>query len=288
MADIESFRAERTESLADSDKFCKAICAFANDMPASGLPGFLFMGVGKKKGKPTGPKIDERLLESLAAHRTNGQIIPLPDMHVYKTIHDGKDIAVVEVHPSDMPPVRYKQTVWIRTGPPASISTTEQERRLGERRVDRARTWDTRACVEASLDDLALELFQLTYLPSAVSDAVMRENGRTMEEQLGSLRFFHGKLGVPTNGAVLLFGKDVLSFFAGAYVQYVHYDGLAQADNVLKERRITGDLLTVMRDIDGLARDLANYRPLRRADLTDETVADYPDISRFTSCLSTR
>ena len=33
LADLESFRIERTESLADSDKFCKVICAFANDMP---------------------------------------------------------------------------------------------------------------------------------------------------------------------------------------------------------------------------------------------------------------
>lgn len=65
LADLESFRIERTESLNDTDKFCKAICAFANDMPGSGLPGYLFVGVDKK-GKPTGARIDERLLESLA------------------------------------------------------------------------------------------------------------------------------------------------------------------------------------------------------------------------------
>ena len=278
LADIESFRVERTESLADTDKFCKAICAFANDMPCSGLSGFLFVGVDKQ-GKPTGAQINERLLESLASHRNNGQIIPVPDMHVFKATHDGRDIAVVEVRPSDMPPVRYKQIVWIRTGPTANIATVEQERRLEERRVDRAKTWDTRACVEASLEDLALELFELTYLPSGVSEAALRENGRIVEEQLGSLRFYHSKFRAPTNGAVLLFGKDPLSFFPGAYVQYVKYDGTAQADAPLKERRIAGDLITVMRDLDGLAKDLANHRPVRRADLTDELVADYPDIA---------
>lgn len=278
LADLESFRIERTESLNDTDKFCKAICAFANDMPGSGLPGYLFVGVDKK-GKPTGARIDERLLESLASHRDNGNILPIPTMHVFKAAHAGIDIAVVEVQPSDMPPVRYKQTVWIRTGPSADRATTEQERRLEERRIDRAKTWDTRACLEASLDDLALDLFTLTYLPGGVSQEVLAENNRTVEEQLGSLRLYHKKLNRPTNAAVLLFGKDPLSFFPGAYVQYVQYDGPNQADVPLKEKRISGDFLNVMRDLDRLAKDLANNRPVRRADLGEDMVADYPDIA---------
>ena len=240
LADLESFRVERTESLNDTDKFCKAICAFGNDMPASGLPGYLFVGVDKH-GRPTGATIDERLLESLASHRNNGQILPVPNIHVFKAMHDGKDIAVAEVQPSDMPPMRYKQIVWIRTGPSAGIATVEQERRLEERRVDRATTWDTRACPTATLDDLALDIFKLNYLPSGVSPEVLNENGRTVEEQLGSLRFYHKKLHTPTNGAVLIFGKDPLSFFPGAYIQYVRYDGLTQADTPLKEQRVEGD-----------------------------------------------
>lgn len=276
LADLESFRVERTEALTDTDKFCKAICAFANDMPGSNLPGYLFLGVDKS-GNPTYARIDEKLLETLANHRDNGNILPIPTMHVFKAVYKGVDIAVVEVQPSDMPPVRYKQTVWVRTGPSADRATSEQERRLEERRVDRAKTWDTQACREASLDDLALDLFKLTYLPSGVSREVLEENNRTIEDQLGSLRFYHSKLNAPTNGAVLLFGKDPESFFPGAYIQYVKYDGTSQADTPLKELRISGDLLNVMRDLDRLARDLANNRPVRRADLADDTVADYPD-----------
>ena len=41
----ESFRVERTVSTTDKDKFGEAVCAFANDMPDSGLPGYLFVGV---------------------------------------------------------------------------------------------------------------------------------------------------------------------------------------------------------------------------------------------------
>ncbi len=278
LMDIEAFHVERTESLGDTDKFCKAICAFSNDMPGSGLPGYLFVGVDKK-GVPTGANINERLLESLAGHRNNGQILPVPSMHVFKANCRGKDIAVIEVLPSDMPPVRYKQVVYIRTGPSTGIATAEQERRLEERRVDRARTWDTRACVDASLNDLALDIFKLTYLPSGVSRAVLEENGRSVEQQLGSLRFYHKKLNAPTNAAVLLFGKDPLYFFPGAYVQYVKYDGPSQSDPPVKEMRISGDFVNVMRDLDRLAKDVANYRPIRRGDLSEEMVADYPDIA---------
>ena len=145
--------------------------------------------------------------------------------------------------------------------------------------VDKARTWDTPACTGSSLDDLAIDLFALNYLPRSVSQEVLAENRRTVEEQLGSLRLFHKTLNAPTNGAVLLFGKDQLSFFPGAYVQYVRYDGATQADDPLKEQRISGDLLNVMRDLDRLAKDVAGYRPLRRDDLSEDLVADYPEVA---------
>jgi ATP-dependent DNA helicase RecG len=37
----ESYRVERTTSTGNMDKFCEAICAFANDMPASRKNGYL-------------------------------------------------------------------------------------------------------------------------------------------------------------------------------------------------------------------------------------------------------
>ena len=124
-----------------------------------------------------------------------------------------------------------------------------------------------------------MDLFALTYLPAGVSEEVLVENGRTTEEQLGSLRLYHKKLNRPTNGAVLLFGKDPISFFPGAYVQYVRYDGTNQADPVLVERRIAGDFINVMRSLDNLAIELALARPLRVANLSEVTVYDYPSIA---------
>lgn len=278
LADIESSRVERTASLTDADKFCKAICAFANDMPGTALPGFLFIGVDKK-GDPSGATIDEKLLETLSAHRSNGQIMPLPSMDVYKSTLKGKEIAVIEVVPSDMPPVRYKNQVWIRVGPTSRIATAQDERRLTERRVDRSRTWDLQACLDATLDDLALDLFRLSYLPQAVSRVVLDENQRSIEDQLGSLRLFNSRLNVPTNGAVLLFGRDPEYFFPGAYVQYVRYAGLSQAADVEVEQRLSGDMIQVLRGIDQLAQNVAETRPLRQPDLSDRIVHGYPPVA---------
>jgi hypothetical protein len=132
LADLESDRVERTESVNNSAKFCKAICAFANDLPGHRAPGYLCIGVDAR-GTPSSTPIDERLLETLAGHRSNGQIIPIPTMEVAKVQYRGVPIAVVKVEPSDLPPVRYQMQTWIRVGPSARLATQEEEPRLTER-----------------------------------------------------------------------------------------------------------------------------------------------------------
>ena len=42
LASTETYRVERTRSTTDKDKFGEAVCAFANDMPDCGKPGYLF------------------------------------------------------------------------------------------------------------------------------------------------------------------------------------------------------------------------------------------------------
>lgn len=41
----ETYRVERTASTGNMDKFCEAICAFANDLPDSRKKGYLLLGV---------------------------------------------------------------------------------------------------------------------------------------------------------------------------------------------------------------------------------------------------
>lgn len=106
LQNTESDRVERTTSTLDTSKFCEAICAFANDMPNSGQPGYLFIGASDEDGSIAGIRITDQLLQNLASHRDSGQIVPLPSLSVEKVSFDEGDLAVVEVKPSDMPPVR--------------------------------------------------------------------------------------------------------------------------------------------------------------------------------------
>jgi ATP-dependent DNA helicase RecG len=112
LVDIESDRVERTTSVDKTDKHCEAICAFANDFPANRMPGYLMLGVNPD-GRLGGLKVTDQLLQNLAAHRSNGSILPQPAMTVQKHSLPEGDVAVAEVHPSDLPPVRYKGQVWI-------------------------------------------------------------------------------------------------------------------------------------------------------------------------------
>ena len=112
----ESDRVEFTVSLADKEKFSEAVFAFANDMPNSCKPGYLFVGANTD-GSASGAFIDDQLLQNLAAIRSDGHIQPLPAMTVEKWRLRGGDMAVIEAHPSDLPPVRYKGRIHIRVGP---------------------------------------------------------------------------------------------------------------------------------------------------------------------------
>lgn len=275
MADLESDRVERTVSLSNTDKFAQAICAFANDMPNHRQPGYLLLGV-KDDGEPSGAAITDQLLQNLGAIRSDGNIQPLPAMTVQRLQTSRGDVAVVEVLPSDLPPVRYKGQVWIRVGPRRAIASEQEERILVERRVAVGRTWDARTCPEAGLDDLALDLFLVGYRQFAVAPEVIEQNHRELDEQLAALRFYNLRAGHPTHAAVLLFGKDPLYFVPGAYVQYVRYSGSSQADDPLRDRRFSGDLLSVLRGLDQLAEDVAEARPVAAQGLSERMVYDYP------------
>jgi ATP-dependent DNA helicase RecG len=98
------------------DKFCEAICAFSNDMPASRKNGYLIIGA-KDDGSIAGMKVDDALLKKIAGIRSDGNILPLPTMSVERFILPEGDLLVVEVRPSDLPPVRYRGRAFIRIGP---------------------------------------------------------------------------------------------------------------------------------------------------------------------------
>lgn len=276
LGDLESPRVERTRSTDKTDKFGEAICAFANDLGDYRKPGVLLIGV-EDDGTLAGTEITDRLLQNLAGIASDGNLLPPPVLVVERAEIEGRDIAIVEVQPSRDTPVRYKGVVWVRRGPRRGRANPEEERRLSEKRaIHLARTWDARPCVEATLDDLALELFALDYRRSAIAPEVLAENDRPLEQQLAALRFLDPGSGRPTHAGVLLFGADPLFFVPGAYVQYVRYQGRDRTSEVATERRISGDLGQVLRSLAQLADELAAGRPEYVGAFREVTVFDYP------------
>ena len=96
-----------------------------------------------------GIKVTDDLLKNLAGIRSDGNILPQPMMSVAKFSLAGGDVAVVEVQPSDLPPVRYKGRVYIRIGPRKAIANEQEERALSERRVVQAKSFDALPCLES-------------------------------------------------------------------------------------------------------------------------------------------
>lgn len=276
LADLESDRVERTVSTDDTDKFCEAICAFANDMPGSNLPGYLVLGARDKDGAIVGVKISDDLLKKLSNYADSGQIVPLPSITVQKQSLPEGDLVVVEVKPSDIPPLRYRGRVWVRRGPRKAIANEQEERILTEKRTHHARTFDLRPCRGCGRDDLAMELFQLTYRNAAVAPDLIAENSRDMLLQMASLGFWCVKEQCATNAGAILFAENPLNWFPGAAIQYVRYAGDGLDSEPVDERRFAGDLITTLRELDAFLRTLFPARPESVTPLREALRVPYP------------
>lgn len=246
LTEPETFRIEKTISKTDADKFGEAICSFCNDMPGSGLPGYLIIGVNDD-GTLGGLKLDDVFLQTLSAYRTDGRIVPPPAMTVQKFTYLGGEVAVVEVQPSPVPPVRYKGKVCIRIGPRKGVANEAEERILSEKRATSARSFDAQPCIGSSTGDISTDIFKLTYLPSAIDEETLAANGRDLKEQLASLKFFDLQHDCATNAGILFFGKNPRSYIPGASVQYVRFQGSDEVSDFDFEHRFDGDLTTQMR-----------------------------------------
>jgi len=273
--DIESDRTERTESLGDNDKICQAICAFANDLPNYQKAGYFFIGV-RDDGTPGNLIVTDKVLKDIANIRSDGNILPPPIMNVQKHTFEGKDVVVVEVFPSESPPVRYKGRVWIRIGPRRAIATLEEERRLSEKRIFGILPFDTQPILQSTLDDISIDLFQNEYLPYLVAPEALKENQRNVFEQMASLRFLAKSDGPPTVAGILVLGKDPQYWFPGAYVQFLRIEGKELIDPIKDQKKITGVLSQQLQDLNKLIRlniSIALEIPNTNSDIK---IPDYP------------
>jgi ATP-dependent DNA helicase RecG len=250
--DAESDRVERKASTSDLDKIAQAISAFANDLPGHRAPGVIFVGQRDDRSCAHLP-IDDALLLRLSNLRSDGRILPFPTMYVRKKSLDGCEVAVIEVEPSDNPPVRFEGRVWIRVGPRRALATAEEERRLLEKRQWGSLPFDARGVRGTSRNDLDLSRFQLEYLPAAISPEALEENGRTLEMQLQALRLMQPD-GTATATALLMLGLDPRQWFPGAYIQFLRVGGTELVDEIIDQRELAGTIIDQVRQIDEVVR----------------------------------
>lgn len=272
--DLESDLVERKEAFTDRDKLAQAVCAFANDLPGYGRRGYLLVGV-TDAGEPAGLAVTDRLLRDLAGLREDGNILPLPSITVSKRALDGVEIAVVEVAPATAPPVRFKGRPWIRIGPRRAIASPEEEARLSERRRGADLPFDARPLPSAGLDDLDLDLFERTYLPSALAPEVLAANERSTAHQLAALRLATPD-GLPTAAGMVVVGRDPASFVPGAFVQFLRLDGPTIADDVVADHRLAQPLPELLRDLDEVMRSNVRTSVDLTSGSTDRRSPDYP------------
>ena len=248
LSDIESDRVERKRSFRnEGDKARQVVCAFANDLPNYNLPGILFIGV-EDNGEPSHIEIDDELLINLAFIRDDGNILPMPAMTVEKRVLKGAEIAVVTVMPSDIPPIRYKGQIWIRTGPRRGLAGAQEERILNEKRRYKDLPFDLNPVPRASLENMSKAIFEDDYLPAAFSPDVLKENNRSYAERLASCKMIVSPdETIPTVLGILTLGKTTQEFIPGAYIQFLRIDGTELTDPIIDEAEIKGTMVDVIR-----------------------------------------
>ena len=228
----------------------EAICAFANDLPGHGRPGVVFVGV-RDDGSPAGLEITDALIRQLADMKTDGNIVPPPTMTVEKRTQGGVDYAVVCVTPSDAPPVRYKNQIWVRTGFRRGIATAQDERVLNEKRCSLDRCFDARPVPRAQLADLDTERFEREYLPAAFPEEVLLTNRRSLEQRLAATKMIASADDpTPTVLGLLVLSPRVRDFLPGAYVQFLRLRGRELGDPIVDAQEVDGPLPDLVRGVE--------------------------------------
>lgn len=250
--DLESDRAERKEAWAGSapEKVRQAVCAFANDLPNSELPGVVFVGA-RDDGKPSSTPVTDRLLLTLSDIKTDGKIIPPPTLTVEKRVLKGAEIAVVTAWPADAPPVRFDGRIWIRIGPRRGLASAQDERILNEKRRHQDLHFEAHPLKSVPLSELSQAIFEQEYLPNAVAPDVLAANERTYEQQLASCGMIASvDEPCPTVLGLLCLGKTPRTWIPGSYIQFLRIQGTQLSDPIADAAEIDGTISVMLRRLD--------------------------------------
>lgn len=247
LAEPESHLSERKRDFTGDvpAKVRKTVCAFANDIAGTQKRGVIFIGANDD-GSPSNFPITDQLMLSLSDMARDGNILPLPVISVRRVILLQSEMVVIEVTPSDTPPVSYKGIIYVRTGSRLSTANAQEERILNERRLHTQQPFEMRATPRTSIADLSEVVFRTAYLPKAVDPEILQENGRSLAEQLASCKMITApeENASATNLGMLLLGNSTQEHLGGAYIQFLRIDGDKLSDEIIDAERLEGNIIS--------------------------------------------
>jgi len=145
-----------------------------------------------------------------------------------------------------------------------------------DKRASYAKTFDLVPALETTIRDLDTESFRSRYLSVAIDPDTLAENGRSLEEQLASLRFYDAKAYCPTHAGILLFGKNPEFVLPDAYIQYIKFSGNSMQTDVTYEKKFTGPLIHELRILDDFIKgNIIKERPVRKESFQEDTIRNY-------------
>ncbi|RKU24633.1 hypothetical protein C6497_17610 [Candidatus Poribacteria bacterium] len=103
----------------------------------------------------------------------------------------------------------------------------------------------------SNISDLNLALFIYEYLPQAVSQEILEQNERTVNEQLAATKMIASvDEPIPTVLGILTIGKRPQDFLHGAYIQFLRIDGNELTDEIFDSEEIRGAISDQIRRLD--------------------------------------
>ncbi len=277
----ESPRVEWKESDKDTDVLLHAVCALANDLEDSRRSGYVALGV-RNDGIPVGlgydRKAKDRATLAIADKLSSTKLQPHPSFTIDAIERGGALVFVVGVHPYRVPPVvKVAGVPWIRVGTQTKRATDADVRRLEERRPEHQQPFDLRPIPAARLDDLDLPRLRLLHLAERDGDE-QATDFPDLDHWLSQrdLVRWVSPGWVPNAAAVLLYGISPQTFFPGAVVELVRYDGIDFDAGVSVRKTATGSLPNQLDVLWAQVAGLVSERPSAREGIRTPYASEYP------------
>lgn len=263
---------------SNKDKVSATVCAFANALADEKKAGVLFIGVSDK-GEILGLPDTDAVKKGIDEIKSDGRVQPMPSIVTRSLSIGDKHVMAVIVQPSSLPPVRFKGQIYVRMSVSTREGNTQDEHVLNEKRRHKVgRSFDSEGIPSATLSDLNLRYFEESYLPTVIAREVLQTNGRSLDEKLITTRMATKSAddSFPTIAGILTLGHSPQDWLAGAYVQFVRYEGIEQGSTVSDQASIMGNLETVIRLTEEKIK-AHNHVPLNISDQDKEVqLPEYP------------